>query len=366
MLVCNVVGARPNFMKIAPIVHQLHKRGIPQILVHTGQHYDENMSRVFFEELKLPEPDIYLEVGSDSHARQTARIMIAFEEVCEQQQPDLVIVSGDVNSTVAAAIVASKLGIPIAHVESGLRSFDRSMPEELNRIVTDHLSDLLFTTEKSANCNLSNEGISAQSVHFVGNCMVDTLFSYIDSATRSRPWQAFSLQPRDYALVTLHRPANVDEPDALRTVVSIINETSEKLPIIFPIHPRTEKRLSELNLSFTPTVHSTEPLPYLTFAGLMAKARCVLTDSGGIQEETTALGVPCLTLRPNTERPITIEEGTNKLVSLDRDAIRSSINAILAGNWPSGSRPPLWDGNASVRIVNVIEDWFQASNHTPV
>lgn len=357
MLVCSVVGARPNFMKIAPIVHELQHRKISNILVHTGQHYDDNMSKVFFEELNLPQPDIYLGVGADTHARQTAKIMIAFEEVCHQYRPDLVIVVGDVNSTLAAAITASKLSIPIAHVEAGLRSFDRTMPEEINRIVTDHLSELLFTTEPSANENLIREGINKSRIYYVGNCMVDTLLKHIELAEKRAPWLIFGLKPGEYALLTLHRPSNVDNPTTLRQLIDVINEISDFLPILFPVHPRTRQRLIQWNIPIAPTVQLSEPLPYLTFLGLMAKAKYVLTDSGGIQEETTALGIPCLTLRWNTERPITCVVGTNRLVGQDPEKIRQSVKTILAGEWPSGQRPPLWDGQASKRIVDVIQLW---------
>jgi UDP-N-acetylglucosamine 2-epimerase (non-hydrolysing) len=357
MFVCNVVGARPNFMKIAPIAHELKQRNIRQMLVHTGQHYDANMSRVFFDELNLPSPDLYLGVGSDSHARQTARVMTAFEEVCQEHHPDLIIVSGDVNSTLAVALVASKLSIPVAHVESGLRSFDRAMPEEINRVVTDHLSNLLFTTEDSANQNLVREGIAEHRIHFVGNCMVDTLLKHVDTAIHHSPWQTFQLETYNYALLTLHRPANVDEVNTLNTVVDILNETAERLPVIFPIHPRTQERLKQGSFLLNSRIIMCEPLPYLTFLGLMARAKCVITDSGGIQEETTALNIPCLTMRSNTERPITITQGTNKLVGLDRNKIQQNLSMILANDWPLGIRPPLWDGKAGQRIVDVVQDW---------
>ncbi len=357
MLVCSVVGARPNFMKIAPIVHELRRRGLSQIFIHTGQHYDANMSRVFFEELRLPEPDIYLGVGSDTHARQTARIMVAFEEVCKRYSPDLVIVGGDVNSTVAIALVAAKGCIPLGHVEAGLRSFDRTMPEEINRIITDQLSDLLFTTEESANMNLYREGIAEERVHFVGNCMVDTLLNHVDLAIQRSPWRIFDLVPDGYALLTLHRPSNVDDFRTLELVMGAINEVSRRLPILFPVHPRTRECLGRWNIQVVPSVHLVEPLPYLTFLGLMAKAAYVLTDSGGIQEETTVLNVPCLTLRSNTERPITITSGTNRLVGTVPEKISQGVETILTGKWQSGKCPPLWDGEASRRIVDIIETW---------
>ena len=355
MLICNVVGARPNFMKIAPVVLELKRRRIRQFLVHTGQHYDPNMSKIFFDQLGMPEPDIHLGVGSGSHARQTGRIMAAFEEVCQKRRPDLVIVGGDVNSTMAASLVAAKLQIPVAHVEAGLRSFDRTMPEEVNRIATDLVSEFLFTTEESANKNLRKEGIDKDKIHFVGNCMVDTLLKHVDVAVQGSPWNSFGVEPAGYALVTLHRPSNVDDPKILKQVMGAIIEVSKKAPVLFPIHPRTRKRLKTLSMKMSSSLKLCEPLPYLTFLGLMAKARFVLTDSGGIQEETTVLKVPCLTLRWNTERPVTVKRGTNRLVGTDPRKIRQSVDRILAGRWPSGRRPPLWDGKAAQRIVDIIE-----------
>jgi UDP-N-acetylglucosamine 2-epimerase (non-hydrolysing) len=357
MLICNVVGARPNFMKIAPVVLELKKRGIPQLLVHTGQHYDENMSQVFFEELGLPEPDVYLGVGSDSHTRQTARTMMAFEEVGQAYNPDLIVVGGDVNSTLAVALVAAKQQIPLAHVEAGLRSCDRTMPEESNRIITDHLSALLFTTEEAGNQNLKREGINEGSVHFVGNCMVDSLWSHVQRAVDLEPWREFGVQPGGYALLTLHRPSNVDDPWTLRPLLEAINEVSFRLPVIFPVHPRTWERMNQGAILVGPSITITRPLSYLTFLGLMARARCVLTDSGGIQEETTALNIPCLTLRWNTERPVTVESGTNRLVGTDPKRIHQAVEEILAGNWVSRKPPVLWDGKAGYRIAQKIEEW---------
>lgn len=357
MLICSVVGARPNFMKIAPVFLELKRRGFHQLLVHTGQHYDANMSQIFFEELGLPVPDVYLGVGSDTHARQTARVMVGFEEICQKNRPDLVLVAGDVNSTVAAALVAAKQQIPVAHVEAGLRSFDRTMPEEINRIATDHLSILLFTTEESADKNLRREGIRRDSIHFVGNCMVDTLLKHVDVAIRQSPWELHGVSASGFALVTLHRPSNVDDPGILAALMKSINEVSTRLPVLFPMHPRTRARLAGENIEIASAVHLTDPLPYLTFIGLMAKARLVLTDSGGIQEETTVLKVPCLTLRWNTERPVTIKRGTNRLVGTDPQKITGSVKAILAGKWRNGDRPPLWDGRAGERIADTIESW---------
>jgi UDP-N-acetylglucosamine 2-epimerase (non-hydrolysing) len=355
MLICNVVGARPNFMKIAPVVHEMKRRGIPQFLVHTGQHYDRQMSAVFFEDLGLPAPDMYLGVGSGSHAQQTADIMKAFEKICLANEFHLVIVGGDVNSTVACALVAAKLGIPVAHVEAGLRSFDRSMPEEINRIITDNLSEYLFTTEESANLNLRREGFADESIHFVGNCMVDTLLKHVDVALSKCPWQSFDFDTRGYALLTLHRPANVDQEETLRDLLTVLNEISLSIPILFPVHPRTGERISKWKIQVAPSITLCDPLPYLSFLGLMAGARFVLTDSGGIQEETTVLQVPCLTLRANTERPTTTTMGTNRLVGLDPSRIRQGVSEILSEQWPTGKAPPLWDGAAARRIVDVLE-----------
>ncbi len=355
MLICTVVGARPNFMKMAPIVLELKRRGLRQLFVHTGQHYDKAMSDVFFEELALPAPDIHLGVGSDNHARQTAQIMMAFDRVVAESRPDLVVVGGDVNSTMAVALVAAKCDVRIAHVEAGLRSFDRSMPEEINRVVTDHLSELLFTTEESGNVNLRHEGIAENRIHFVGNCMVDTLRKHAAAAIAREPWRSFGLAPGGYALLTLHRPSNVDAVDSLKSLLRLIGEIGQQIPIVFPIHPRTRSRIEGVGWTADSGVRLVEPLPYLTFAGLMARARFVMTDSGGIQEETTALGVPCLTLRENTERPVTVTDGTNEIVGTDPNRITQCVERILAGSRKTGGLPPLWDGRASERAVEVLE-----------
>jgi UDP-N-acetylglucosamine 2-epimerase (non-hydrolysing) len=345
-------------MKMAPVVLEMRRRGVDQFLVHTGQHYDANMSDVFFDELGMPRPDVHLGVGSGSHASQTAAVLAAFEATCVEQRPDLVVVAGDVNSTLAAALAASKLGIAVAHVEAGLRSFDRAMPEEINRVLTDHLSTLLFATEVDAIANLAAEGIKgAERVHHVGNCMVDTLLHHVESALSARPWERFDVEPSSYALLTLHRPSNVDDDATFRSLMGAINRVSGRLPVIFPVHPRTRDRLDRLGLARAPALVLAEPLPYLAFLGMMARARCVLTDSGGVQEETTALGVPCLTLRANTERPITLQQGTNRLVGLDPQAIEAAIGSVLAGQWPSGRRPELWDGHAAQRIVATLMEW---------
>jgi len=355
MLICNVVGARPNFMKMAPVINEMRRRSLSQMLVHTGQHYDEKMSQVFFDELGLPRPDLYLGVGSDTHARQTAQIMMGFEKFCFEKKPDLVIVAGDVNSTAAVALVCSKMQIPIAHVEAGLRSFDRAMPEEINRIVTDHLSDLLFTTEVSGNENLKKEGIAEEKVHFVGNCMIDSLYKSLHKAVEQQSWRAFNLLPGGYVLLTLHRPSNVDDSENLSSLVDVINSVSDTLPVIFPVHPRTRKHLDLCKKHLNEKVVLCEPLPYISFLGCMAKACCVITDSGGIQEETTALEIPCLTMRNNTERPSTVIEGTNTLVGNDRRKILALVEEILTGHYKKGVIPPLWDGRTAQRVVNIIE-----------
>ena len=357
MRVCNVVAARPNFMKMAPVVLELQKRGVDQFLVHTGQHYDANMSDVFFEELGMPRPDVHLGVGSGSHAVQTAAVLVAFEAMCLERKPTVVVVAGDVNSTIAAGLAAAKLRIPVAHVEAGLRSFDRAMPEEINRILTDHLSDLLFATEDDAVTNLKHEGIYGEKVHLVGNCMVDSLLRHVEAAVGKRPWEQQGVEPSNYALLTLHRPSNVDDDTALRALMKAINRVSMKLPVVFPVHPRTKERMGRAGIVLADGMKLCEPLPYLAFLGMMAKASCVLTDSGGIQEETTALGVPCLTLRENTERPITVRQGTNRLVGTSPQAIEDGVKEVLAGRWPTGARPALWDGHAAERIADVLMDF---------
>src|ERR1039457_168599 len=346
-----VAGARPNFMKIAPILEAFRARGHKDVLlVHTGQHYDARMSDDFFTDLQIPQPDINLGVGSGSHAQQTARIMIEFEAVCIQRQPDWVVVVGDVNSTIACALTARKLGIRVAHVEAGLRSRDMSMPEEINRLCTDAISDLLFTTDTLAVENLRNEGVASQKIHFVGNTMIDTLRQQIGRA-RQLPLPD-GLAPEKYAVLTLHRPANVDSPERLALIMGAINAIADRIPVVFPVHPRTASRLKEIELH--PGIRTVEPMSYLPFLGLVARSRMVLTDSGGIQEETTVLGVPCLTMRPNTERPITCEIGTNVLVGTDPQRIVREAYWILDGNTRPGAIPEKWDGRAAERIVDVL------------
>jgi UDP-N-acetylglucosamine 2-epimerase (non-hydrolysing) len=350
MKILHVVGARPNFMKAAPVMSALRERpNVTQILVHTGQHYDKNMSDVFFDQLGIPAPDVNLEVGSGSHAQQTAEVMNRFEPVVVGNKPDLVLVYGDVNSTMAAAVVCSKLLVPIGHVEAGLRSFDRTMPEEINRIITDQLADLLFTPSEDGDRNLCREGICQEKIHRVGNVMIDSLVRMLPMALKHRS-EGF---PSRYAVVTLHRPSNVDDSEVLRRVLECLAGTSADLGVVFPVHPRTRQRIREFGIEIK-NLHLLDPMPYLEFLALQARATVVITDSGGIQEETTYLGVPCLTLRRNTERPITVELGTNVLAGDDLATIRSELSRILAGNTKKGTIPPLWDGHASERIADVI------------
>jgi UDP-N-acetylglucosamine 2-epimerase (non-hydrolysing) len=342
-------------MKIAPIYRAFSSRRnghscADLLLVHTGQHYSRNMSDDFFRDLGIPEPNINLEVGSGSHAEQTARIMMAFEPVCLKHRPDWVIVVGDVNSTVACALTAKKLGIRVAHVEAGLRSRDMSMPEEINRLCTDAISDLLFTTDTIADENLRNEGVAAEKIHFVGNTMIDTLRQQIGRA-RQLPLPD-GLAPGQYAVLTLHRPANVDFPDRLALILGAINAIADRIPVVFPVHPRTAPRLKEMELH--PRIQTVEPMSYLPFLGLVAHCQMVLTDSGGIQEETTVLGLPCLTMRPNTERPITCEIGTNMLVGTDPQRIVREARSILDGHTRPGTIPEKWDGRAAERIVDIL------------
>jgi UDP-N-acetylglucosamine 2-epimerase (non-hydrolysing) len=350
-----VAGARPNFMKIAPIHRAFSARRNGHspsgfLLVHTGQHYSRNMSEDFFRDLGIPEPDINLDVGSGSHAEQTARIMMAFEPACLEYRPDWVTVVGDVNSTLACALTAKKLGIRVAHVEAGLRSRDMSMPEEVNRLCTDAISDLLFTTDTIAVENLRNEGVAGERIHFVGNTMIDTLRQQIGRA-REVPLPD-GLKPGEYAVLTLHRPANVDSPDRLGLILGAINAIAERTPVVFPVHPRTASRLNGIELH--PRIRIVEPMSYLPFLGLVARSRMVLTDSGGIQEETTVLGVPCLTVRPNTERPITCEIGTNVLVGCDPHRILREADWILNGHARPSAIPEKWDGRAAERIVDIL------------
>lgn len=356
--ILTVVGARPNFMKAAPVHRAFEARGIPHAIVHTGQHYDAAMSKVFFEDLGMPEPAVYMGVGSGSHAVQTANIMTGFEQVCADYAPRMVLVVGDVNSTVAAALVAAKLQIPVGHVEAGLRSRDWAMPEEVNRAVTDVLSDILLTPSPDADANLLAEGKPADRIVCVGNVMIDTLLTHLERARALPVPEQHGLTPGEYAVLTLHRPSNVDDPAVLGPLVEVLLELSEKVPMVFPVHPRTRARLEAAGLSerleAAASVTLLEPLGYLEFLSLTSRARLVLTDSGGLQEETTALGIPCLTLRENTERPITVSEGTNLVVGVDPDRIRAETLDILATGGKQGRTPDLWDGKASERIVDAV------------
>lgn len=361
-IIC-VVGARPNFMKIAPIMRECaNNKDLQAFLVHTGQHYDKMMKHSFFDQLGIPEPDIDLEVGSGSHAVQTAEVMKRFEVVLDKQLPDAVLVVGDVNSTIACSLVAVKKHIPVIHVEAGLRSYDREMPEEINRVLTDQISSLLFTTEESAAANLQKEGITGDKVQFVGNVMIDTLFYQLDNAKPLSDILNAEIEKQRYALLTMHRPSNVDNRDTLSGLLQVIAQLSRQIPIVFPVHPRTEKQIETFGLqSFfdTPGIIRLAPVGYDQMIGLMSNAKLVLTDSGGIQEETTALGVPCLTLRENTERPITVTQGTNTVVGTDPEKIRGAFDEIMQSGGKSGHIPKYWDGKASERIVSYTVDWLK-------
>ena len=369
MKIIHVVGARPNFMKVAPVHRAIgHYQQIQQLLVHTGQHYDLNMSDIFFHQLGLSAPDINLEVGSGSHAIQTAHIMIRFEEVMLKEKPDLVLVYGDVNSTVAATLVCAKLGICVGHVEAGLRSFDRTMPEEINRLLTDQIADLLFTPSCDGDENLLREGVAKEKIHLVGNVMIDTLVRLLPLAQER--WQnshfildGLTVDQGRYALVTLHRPSNVDEPKMLAEIMAALADISQDVQVIFPIHPRTRQRLRDLNLldsiSAKQNLKILEPIGYIDFLALQRHAKFVITDSGGIQEETTYLNVPCLTMRENTERPVTVTMGTNILVGRDMKRLLVQTRRILSGEVCSGQVPPLWDGQAAERIAAILAKRFQ-------
>lgn len=363
-----VVGARPNFMKMAPILRALKKYSeVKPVLIHTGQHYDPQLSDVFFRDLEMPPPDIHLNVGSGSHGQQTARILERVEEVLlagpgNGDRYDRVLVVGDVNSTMAAALAAVKLGIPVAHVEAGLRSFDRTMPEEINRIVTDSVADLLFVSEPSGLENLRREGHPEEHLHLVGNVMIDTLFCLLPRARQLDTLTCLGLQPGQYGVVTLHRPSNVDRPDTLTGLLKVLSEMARELPIVFPVHPRTRDRIASFGLEHLLDGQKAErsgirvmpPLGYLEFLSLTSQAKVVITDSGGLQEESTALGIPCLTLRPNTERPITVTEGTSTLVGSDPENLRKAVHDVLEGRYKTGRCPNLWDGKAAERIARIL------------
>jgi len=352
--VLHVTGARPNFPKAAPVMAALDRLGVEQRLVHTGQHYDPNLSDVFFDELALPRPDLNLNVGSGSHATQTAAVMVEMERLLLEQAPALVVVYGDVNSTVAATLAAAKLGVRVAHVEAGLRSFDRSMPEEINRIVTDRLADLLFATSADAVAHLGREGVDAGQIFLVGNPMIDTLLAHLDRFDVSAARERFGLST-DYVVATLHRPGNVDDVAARKALVAAVHRSADQVPVILPLHPRGRERLLASGLFDHPRLRVIDPLGYVDFLSLVRGAAAVITDSGGVQEETTLLGVPCLTLRPNTERPVTITDGTNELVTAAN--LPSRLAAVLASGRPTTWRtPPLWDGHAGERIARIVVD----------
>jgi UDP-N-acetylglucosamine 2-epimerase (non-hydrolysing) len=375
--VMNIVGARPNMMKMAPLVAAMaSSSSMEPVLVHTGQHYDYDLSQVFFEQLGMPQPDYNLEVGSGTHHGQTAAVMERFGKLVQEDRPDLIVVAGDVNSTMACALVGAKEQIPVAHVEAGLRSFDRSMPEEVNRIVTDSISTLLFTTEEAANQNLEREGIPRERIHFVGNIMIDSLAGAIDAARRSPLKVRMDLQPQSYIVLTLHRPANVDDPQRLIETLDAIAAIAEDLPVVFPVHPRTKAKIEMSGFSgvrdWQPGMAMSgvvmiPPASYFDFIGLVADAALVITDSGGLQEETTYLGVDCLTFRDNTERPITVAHGTNRLIGTDprvlvreaRVTLRDSHQTRNAGR----SVPPLWDGKTAARIVSQLQEYLCKPQH---
>jgi UDP-N-acetylglucosamine 2-epimerase (non-hydrolysing) len=361
--IISVVGARPNFMKVAPL-HKAFKRyngQIEHLICHTGQHYDEKMSKIFFNDLELPQPHFYLGIGSGSHAEQTANVMIEFEKVLLTEKPDMVIVVGDVNSTIACSLTASKLGIKVAHVEAGLRSFDRGMPEEINRILTDSISDYLFVTEKSGLENLKREGVSEDKIFFTGNVMIDSLVEYFPKTDESDILLCHNLEKGNYILVTLHRPSNVDSKDYLEELIHLLNTVSEKRKVIFPIHPRTKNNMHRFGLDNTlsENVILTDPIGYIDFLSLTKNAELIITDSGGIQEESTYLGVQCITVRNNTERPVTVEVGTNQLIGTDLEKVEKTALEVLCGQKKQGAIPVLWDGHAADRITEILTELLE-------
>ena len=357
-----VVGARPNFMKIAPIYAELQSRGQELILLHTGQHYDDNMSKVFFDDVGMPKPDIYMGIGSGSHAYQTGTVMIEFEKICQEKDPSMVVVVGDVNSTVACTIVCAKMGIPCAHVEAGLRSFDRDMPEEINRILTDSVADLLLTPSPDGDEHLRAEGIAEERIIRVGNVMIDSLYNNLARAESSSIQDDLGLED-DYSILTLHRPSNVDDEGIFAGIISALEVIGQDIQIVFPMHPRTEKMAKQFSLyeriASIPGIKITGPVGYLDFVALMSKSKLVLTDSGGLQEETTALGIPCITLRENTERPITVTEGTNTIVGCDPELIKSTALDALTTGGKSGRIPEMWDGKTAHRIADVLINYIE-------
>lgn len=356
--IISVVGARPNFMKVAPLYREFKKYSneIQHLICHTGQHYDEKMSKIFFDELELPKPDFYLGIGSGTHAEQIAGVMVAFEKVLQEEKPDLVIVVGDVNSTIACSLVASRFNIKVAHVEAGLRSFDRTMPEEINRMLTDTIADYLFVTEQSGLENLHNEGISNDKVFFVGNVMIDSLVYYLPKVEKSNILQTLDYNEKEYILVTLHRPANVDTKEGLEDLFEMLNRISKKKKIVFPIHPRTKNNLNKFHLADTisKNILLIDPLGYIEFVSLIKNSLMIVTDSGGIQEESTYLQVPCITVRDNTERPVTVSVGTNRLIGTDTSKVEKAVDEILDGEIKQGNIPELWDGHAAERICKIV------------
>jgi UDP-N-acetylglucosamine 2-epimerase (non-hydrolysing) len=365
MLLDLIVGARPNFMKIAPVIREIKRRaaeGMPVAfrLVHTGQHYDRNMSGSFFEELGIPEPDVNLNVGSGTQAEQTAGIMLGYEKLLSGRKPDLCIVVGDVTSTMACAITARKMLVPIAHIEGGIRSGDMTMPEEVNRIVTDSIADYFFTTSETANDNLRRCGVTDDRIFFVGNTMIDTLLHSRPRFSRPLLWDELKLRDKGYIVLTLHRPNNVDDSASLKHLLEEIIRESNGLPVVFPVHPRTRKVMQGIDLEGGSVLHLTDPMGYLQFNYLVERAMAVITDSGGITEETTVMGVPCMTLRNSTERPETVTMGTNELLGTSPDAIAPAMKRLLSGNWKKGVIPPLWDGHTSERIIDIIIKLFDS------
>ena len=358
MKIITVAGARPNFIKIAPLYRAFSKRSqFNHLICHTGQHFDQNMSKIFFEQLEIPEPDFNLGVGGGSHADQTARIMVEFEKVLNEHKPDLILVPGDVNSTLACSVVASKLGIRIGHVEAGLRSFDRGMPEEINRVVTDVLSDHLFISEESGLVNLRNEGTPEEKLHFVGNIMIDSLVHFLPAIEKSAIVNDLGLRAGEYTLMTFHRPSNVDNKTSLGKLVEMLNRLTKKSKLVFPVHPRTRKNLEKFGLfeQLSKDIQLLEPIGYIDFLSLTKSAELLITDSGGIQEETTFLGVQCITVRDNTERPVTVTVGTNQLIGTEFEEVEKAAIEVLDGNLKEGKIPELWDGNTAERIADIIE-----------
>ena len=359
-MVISVVATRPNFIKMAPIIEQLNLNKIENYFVHTGQHYDDNMSKIFFKDLNMPVPNHFMNIRPGSHAEQTAEVLIKFEKLCMKLKPKLVIVAGDVNSTLSCALAATKLNIPIAHIEAGLRSFDKRMPEEVNRVLTDQVSDLLFATERSAIENLKNENIVKQKIHFVGNCMIDSLVKNKLKIKKNNALNKYRLKKEDYCIATFHRPSNVDNRQNLKDLGSFLNKLSKKCKVVFPIHPRTKKMIENFRISLSKDIILLDPLSYFEFLNLVSNCKFVLTDSGGIQEETTFLGIPCITLRENTERPSTVDVGTNRLAGLNYKHAFDLIIDIMTNVTKSKNVPEKWDGKSSLRIIKVIKDFLNS------